>query len=255
MMSRKEEISQENRRARKWFIPIVIVSGVVGAILGILMVSLGTTGIQRAAGAMTQKVTMLAPYLLAAEAVIFNILAFAMYRKSRVLLREWDGEEEEITNQIDIKLNYALWALSLNQVISFLLFALGVDLRPEDMTGVRNELILAVVFMANVFISIWIQQKVVDLSKEMNPEKKGSVYDIRFQSKWMDSCDEAEKMQVYQAAYSAFKVTNIAFMIVWLFAFLAIEFAGTGVFACVMISILWGIHVSVYCFKTIQLSK
>lgn len=109
--------------------------------------------------------------------------------------------------------------------------------------------------MANVFISIWIQQKVVDLSKEMNPEKKGSVYDIRFQSKWMDSCDEAEKMQVYQAAYSAFKVTNIAFMIVWLFAFLAIEFAGTGVFACVMISILWGIHVSVYCFKTIQLSK
>ena len=50
MMSRKEEISQENRRARKWFIPIVIVSGVVGAILGILMVFLGTTGIQRQLG-------------------------------------------------------------------------------------------------------------------------------------------------------------------------------------------------------------
>ena len=45
-----------------------------------------------------------------------------------------------------------------------------------------------------------IQQRCVDAVKRMNPEKTASVYDVKFQRKWMDSCDEAEKIIVGKCA-------------------------------------------------------
>ena len=37
------------------------------------------------------------------------------------------------------------------------------------------------------------QQKLVDTTKRLNPEKHGSVYDTKFHEKWLASCDEAER--------------------------------------------------------------
>lgn len=48
---------------------------------------------------------------------------------------------------------------------------------------------------------IIIQQKCVDTVKQINPEKKVSVYDIRFEKKWIDDCDEAEKIIIGKCAY------------------------------------------------------
>ncbi|MDY4515087.1 MAG: DUF3169 family protein [Lachnospiraceae bacterium] len=36
-----------------------------------------------------------------------------------------------------------------------------------------------------------------------NPEKTASVYDTKFQKKWMDSCDEAEKILIREATIQA----------------------------------------------------
>ena len=48
------------------------------------------------------------------------------------------------------------------------------------------------------------QQMTVDFQKIMNPEKQGSVYDLRFQKKWEESCDELEKFTIYRSAYKAY---------------------------------------------------
>lgn len=47
----------------------------------------------------------------------------------------------------------------------------------------------------------------------MAPEKKTSVYDLKFQKKWMDSCDEAEKILIGKCAYKAFGKTNLTCVI------------------------------------------
>ena len=40
-----------------------------------------------------------------------------------------------------------------------------------------------------------IAKLVVDLEKKLNPEKKGSVFEMQFQKTWLESCDEAQKQQ------------------------------------------------------------
>jgi len=45
----------------------------------------------------------------------------------------------------------------------------------------------------------------------MNPEKTASVYDMKFQKKWLETCDEAEKIIVGKCAFKAFNITNEMF--------------------------------------------
>lgn len=74
-------------------------------------------------------------------------------------------------------------------------------------------------FIAVMVETIIIQQRCVDAVKRMNPEKTASVYDVKFQRKWMDSCDEAEKLMIGKCTYKAYAAANTAC------AVLAITFA------------------------------
>lgn len=56
------------------------------------------------------------------------------------------------------------------------------------------------VFLLSCACVIFAQQKAVDLERRMNPEKHGSVYDAKFQKKWLDSCDESERRQIGEAS-------------------------------------------------------
>ena len=67
-----------------------------------------------------------------------------------------------------------------------------------------------VAFIAVMVETIIIQQRCVDAVKRMNPEKIASVYDVKFQRKWMDSCDEAEKLMIGKCAYKAYAAANTA---------------------------------------------
>ena len=42
----------------------------------------------------------------------------------------------------------------------------------------------------------------------MAPEKKGNVFDVKFQKDWYESCDELEKLQIGNACYKTFKCIN-----------------------------------------------
>ena len=49
-----------------------------------------------------------------------------------------------------------------------------------------------VAFVALMVENTLLQQRSVDLTKRLYPEKTASVYDTHFRKKWLDSCDEAE---------------------------------------------------------------
>ena len=55
------------------------------------------------------------------------------------------------------------------------------------------------------------------LTKELNPEKKGSVYDVKFVDKWEDSCDEAEKILIYKCAYKTYNKMSGLYIGLWIF--------------------------------------
>ncbi len=255
MTNRREEIKRENKKSLKVFIIVLIAGGIVGGFIGGFGVRFGDD-MKNAAGLLAQNMTQRIPYIMVAALIIFCVAAWILYRQSKGLQTTWDGENEETPVQIDVKIGYGLWIASMNQIFSFFCFAVGLsDSITHEAVHLRYVLFIVVVFAVNNFLTIFIQQKFVDLTKEMNPEKSGSVYDLKFQNKWMDSCDEAEKMQIFQAGWSAFRVMNIVYVVSWMVTYLANEFLGMDIFACIIVVILWAVQTSVYCAKTIQLSR
>lgn len=85
----------------------------------------------------------------------------------------------------------------------------------------------------------------------MNPEKHGSVYDRKFLDKWMESCDEAEKMDIYHAAWSSYRIMSVAYVGAWMVTYLAHMFCGMDFFASIVVTVLWLIQSCVYCYKSI----
>ena len=73
----------------------------------------------------------------------------------------------------------------------------------NNMIGLTVSIAAFLGIMAEVVI---IQQKSVDCVKIMNPEKTASVYDMKFQKKWLETCDEAEKIIVGKCAFKAFNI-------------------------------------------------
>ena len=67
--------------------------------------------------------THIAPWLMAAMAVIVPVTCIAVYRSAKKLLGTWDGEDEDISDAIDRKLSTAIWISSVSLVFSYFLIS------------------------------------------------------------------------------------------------------------------------------------
>lgn len=116
----------------------------------------------------------------------------------------------------------------------------------------------AVFFFLSLILSyvgiIILQQKIVDLIKRINPEKQGSVYDMKFQKKWLDSCDKNEQRQIGQAAFHSFQAVNITCMTLWM-ALLPLSLVFIGILPFFLISLIFGIQLTVYILASIRLTQ
>ena len=110
-------------------------------------------------------------------------------------------------------------------------------------------------FFAVMVEAVIIQQKCIDTAKQTNPEKKASVYDMRFQKKWMEDCDEAEKIMIGKCAYKAYTATNTvctALAIVLAICALVFEIGFLPSFA---VCLVWIVNLSVYCKEAMRYTK
>ena len=111
------------------------------------------------------------------------------------------------------------------------------------------------VFVAGLIILTIEQQKLVNLTKEINPEKKGSIYDVKFQKKWEASCDEAELFAIYKSAYRSYCITQRLCIILWLFCIIGGFVWGFGAVPVLLVSIIWGTMITSYSYYAIHLSN
>lgn len=116
-----------------------------------------------------------------------------LYRGAKGLFESWDGEEETVMDRAEEKLSWGLLVISVQMVLDLFFFPAGTI---GQGLGALWSVLLFVVSLLGLVLA---QQKIVDLTRKMNPEKQGSVYDPKFQKKWFESCDEAEQKQIGQA--------------------------------------------------------
>lgn len=172
-----------------------------------------------------------------------------LYLDAKRIYQNMVEEDEFLLDKVELKLSYIM--LLLNIMYVFLLLIINCIMIYEN----RNIIFKIIEIIATFVIFIYIQQKVIDFTKILNPEKKGSVYDLNFRKKWLDSCDEAERFHIGNASYQAYIITNMACIILWLILIFMQNIFEIGLLpSCIVLIILVILNCS-YIIASIKDSK
>lgn len=253
------EIKRANRKALPKFMLIMVISLLVGGSIGFFSAKHGLNtlaGGMKSAGSFFG--TYIAPWLLLMIAVIVPVVCILFYRSAKKLLSSWDGENEEIADMIDKKLSIATWVASAALILSYFLITASYS-GGFDTFENKNRTVLFFIgiaaFFAIMIEAVIIQQKCVDAAKKTNPEKTVSVYDPKFQKKWMDSCDEAEKIMIGKCAFKAYAATNAVCTVLSIALAICALIFGIGFLPSFVVCLIWIVNLSVYCKETLRYSK
>lgn len=194
------EIKKSNRKALPVFLLIMVVSFFVGGGIGFFSAKFSLdslSGSMKAAGELFGM--YIAPWLMLSLAIIVPFISIPIYRKAKKLLNTWDGEDEEVCDIAEKKLSIIVWLTGAALIISYFLIAASYSGGFVALDNEQNNIpfiISIAAFFAILIETVLIQQKCIDAAKKTNPEKTVSIYDMKFQKKWIDSCDEAEKLLI-----------------------------------------------------------
>lgn len=243
----KDKITQENRKAFPKYMIVVLAAALGGGLLGFCGGILGIQNLENAQETILKVLGVVVPWGIPLILLTLVLPSWLLYRRANTMFQSWDGEEEELPRKAEEKLSYGLLFSNLAFILAcFFLSA-------SHMAGTNQGMILTVgLYCLNLVLVIFLQQKIVDLIRRMNPEKQGSVYDLKFHKKWLESCDEAERAKIGQASYKAYFVATQAAAILWLITVMANFMMGTGLFATLPPLILWAILQVVYTVTTIK---
>ena len=244
-------VKRENRKALPKYLLILFVAAIFGGVLGFAAGWVGHDNLSEVvATAVADGLTAAAPWVLLGTSVVSLALILWLYRAAKALFTGWDGEDEAVMDRADEKLNWALLLTAAQMVLDMFFFAVAQS--AHNMTALWSVLF----FLVSIFLLVFAQQKIVDLTRRMNPEKQGSVYDTKFKKKWFESCDEAEKKQIGQAAYKAFNVVSTACPILWL-ALLVLSYAFNFelLMPTFIVCFIWLLMQVSYCLEAIRLGK
>lgn len=260
---KNDEIKQANRKALPKFLLVAVVCAIVGGVIGYYSGHVAAkggmdqlVGMMREAGAFFG--THIAPWLMLVLAVIVPVVCIPIYRSAKKLVAAWDGEDENISDTIDRKLSAVIWLTSAVLILSYFLIAASYSGGFAAFDSKDNTIIFFIgvaAFFGILAEATIIQQKCVDTVKLTKPEKKVSVYDMRFQKKWMEDCDEAEKIMIGKCAFKAYSATNmVCTVLASVLAVCALVF-DIGFLPSLTVCLVWIVNLSVYCKEDMHYSK
>ena len=258
-----DKIRQANRKALPKFllfaIACTILGGVIGYWSGYGSAKGGTeqlVGRMKEAGAFFG--THLAPWLMLAMAVSVPAGCMPIYRSAKKLLRAWDGEAEDVSDMIEQRLSVVIWITSAALIVSYFLIAASYSGGLAIFDNKERTLVFFIgvaAFFLIMIEAILLQQQCVDTVKQMNPEKKASFYDMRFQKKWADDCDEAEKIIIGKCAYKAYSATNLVCTVLSIVLAVCALMFGIGLLPSLTVCLIWIVNLSVYFQEAMRYSK
>lgn len=243
-----DTVKRDNRKSLPRFLLVVLAAALLGGVVGFfsaMAADLGTlNAIRDGLDQFMRAITLWAIPVCTAALLIPGL---CLYHSAKKGYAAWDQECDEDYQAIEEKLSYALLLSSLAMMIDFFFLAAGFLYDVSLMN--------ALLFLISLAFLIVLQQKVVDLTRRMNPEKKGSIYDVNFQKKWLDSCDELERAQIGQAAFHAYKILNGLCPVLWAVLVLLNIVTEVGLLPILVVVLIWGTLQVSYTLECIRLSR
>lgn len=245
--------NSENRKALPKFLGTLLAAGIIGGVAGGLSVFIGIWMRSHTLDSLWMLLQAVSLWALPISAAVLLGMGLHLYRAARSAFRGWDGEDEAVMERAEEQLSWAqLWD-TLAMILSFFFFTAGtVGLMRED---TRPSIIVAAEFVLVCALEVLLQQKLVDLTKQMNPEKKGSVYDKEFRKVWWESCDENERRQIGQASYKAFTTVTILCPVLWGVLFFGNIIFDYGILPATVALVIWGVSQVSYTMEAIRLGR
>jgi len=245
--------TQKSERRTFWkFVVIVICCTLVGGVFGYSSVKFEGS-IADGFSAFFVFLQNWALYILSAETVIFLGLSLVFYMLSRKKASSLTDEDEELYDEADHLLNTSVNLGSIYQILAFTFFAIYLSGSAQSLG--RDSLWHIGIFVVPLFANIALQSACVKLAKSMSPEKRGSVYDMKFQKEWFESCDEAERQMIGQAAYRSMRTTANVILALILVAILLGIFGLVHPFVPLSLGIVWLAQTQSYNAAATKLEK
>lgn len=252
------ENKKQDKKALMVFFPLILLGAIVGAVLGFgsAWIAEETENLGQILGKILgMSAPIASPVINTVLLVIFTVILY----RCRSRYAAWDGENEEEMESIEHWLSVGIVGTSVDMILSYFLFGAAINIVGQGAMGKEDVIFHLLVATAGLIYSMIVvvifQSKMINLEKEMNPEKQGSVYDMKFQKIWLESCDEAEQQMIYKSAYKAYQTTVTACLVLWLVCIFGIMCWEFNIFPLLMVSILWMVITVSYSLESMRLSK
>lgn len=245
----KDSVKQDNRRALPKFLAVVAASAVLGGIGGFLIAMAAKPEVLEAVRAgLDRTMQMIGPWGIPVSGAALLFPAWLYYRSARNLYGSLEPDTEEgVAEEIQLRTNMSLLLTTLETIFAFFFMAASFQYTYAPLN--------VVLFLLSIACVILLEQKVVDLTRRLNPEKKGSVYDLKFRKTWLASCDEAERAQIGQASFRAFQTTTMACVIVYLVLTVMNFMAGIGLLPVLVVLVIFGVFQVSYLLACIRICR
>ena len=245
-----DTVKKDNNKSLPGFLLVVFGAARGGGVLGFSGAMFADEGILEAIRTgLVWVLELVSPWGILASGLFLLAPGYWLYRRAAVQFAGWDAsaDEDETSEEIERRLSWALLLDNLAMLVD--LFFLATSFL------CAHPLLNVGVFVVSLVLLTLLQQKVVDLTRRMNPEKEGSVYDTKFRKRWLESCDEAERAQIGQAAYQAFVVTTTACGVIWVILVMLNVSMGTGLLPIFVVLVIWGVLQTSYLLTAIKLGR
>lgn len=192
--------------------------------------------------------------------IVFPVIVFlSCYSLYKRLQKE--RENDDLWDILEEKLNGPMICSNLFAMIELCLFfcCMYEFLVTDYGKNGGSQAVLrfggVVLFLIAAVVDILIPKLTLDIEKKLNPEKRGNIFDLQFQKVWMNSCDEAQRLTIYQAGYKAYRNTNIACYLLCIVAFSCALLFQTDILALILVWVIWFINNMSYMLRVAKLEK
>lgn len=227
------------------FAVVLIICGLIGGIMGVTAVS-NEFSVRNLGEQVNQLLASLGPWCFAPGLLMLAISTWIYLRGKRLIPQAM--EDDEAFPRVNLMLGRAMFLSNISTVFMFVAMALSY----ASSWGIGFSVLLLLVHI------VWLtalQARIISATKQISPEKRGNIFDFKFQHDWYQSCDEAERQQIGQCSYQAFKITSMIYPI--LLAILAV-LSMIDLIApaySLLVGVLWLVQQFVYHYTSLKLDK
>lgn len=178
------------------------------------------------------------PLLLIVFAVAACILCTVFVLSMRKACMHWEDKDEEEAEKMEKRQQRYQTFLGIfiaaDAVLSGIVIA---SLRGR--IGDKFALTAIGFFLISGIWILFSWDKLIKYEKQINPEKRGNIFSWNFNKEWLASCDEREKLKLFQAAYYTHLSMQILYLVIFCVLILLSGIIRVGVLPFVILGAVW----------------